>query len=159
MQGTVAKETASKSLERHHGVEDETKGHVSAGERRARSIKVNIKSCFTTLDELFQFANKHKHHFVSLVEPVAKETGAAFFDPDLKGQVRCQSKTKFESMYLNLALDSQRAWTDIVRDTLSYANLTDMYKRTPAHRKGRKRFTPGVQRPVSTLVPVVEFQD
>ncbi|CAE7930379.1 APX7, partial [Symbiodinium sp. KB8] len=101
-------------------------------ERMWREDRVNIKSCFTTLDELFQFANKHKHHFVSLVEPVAKETGAAFFDPDLKGQVRCQSKTKFESMYLNLALDSQRAWTDIVRDTLSYANLTDMYKRIEA---------------------------
>ena len=52
---------------------------------------MNFQPFFATLDELFEFANKHKHHFFNLVERVAKKTRATFFNPELKAQVRCST--------------------------------------------------------------------
>eukprot|EP00439_Symbiodinium_sp_Y106_P054605 s3282_g7.t1 len=131
--GEAALETyqkVSKSLERQYGLEDETKGLFSAGERRARSIKVNFQPFFATLDELFEFANKHKHHFFNLVERVAKKTRATFFNPELKAQVRCVSKAKFKYVDSAGRIEWHRL-TDI-DDSVEIVEFNDRYQ-TPLH--------------------------
>ncbi|CAE7229175.1 ANKRD54 [Symbiodinium necroappetens] len=116
----------SKELQRKHGLHEEQKGIIEAGERAARSVKVNFQPFFPTLDELFEFAHKHKHHFFDLVDRVATATHGTCAKPPLKGKERCESKARFKYMDAAGNIEWHRL-TDIVRDTLSYENLEDMY--------------------------------
>ncbi|CAE7420957.1 Asb10 [Symbiodinium necroappetens] len=116
----------SNELQRKHGLHEEQKGIIETGERAARSVKVNFQPFFPTLDELFEFAHKHKHHFFDLVDRVATATHGTCARPELKGKERCESKAKFKYMDAAGNIEWHRL-TDIVRDTLSYENLEDMY--------------------------------
>ncbi|CAE7714985.1 Ank1 [Symbiodinium sp. CCMP2592] len=116
----------SKELQRKHGLGEEQEGLIPAGERAARSVKVNFQPFFPTLDELFEFAHKHMHHFFDLVGRVATETNGTCANPPLKGKERCESKARFKYMDSAGNVEWHRL-TDIVRDTLSYESLEDMY--------------------------------
>ncbi|CAE7714911.1 Ank3 [Symbiodinium sp. CCMP2592] len=116
----------SKELQSKHGLHEEQKDVISTGERAARSVKVNFQPFFPTLDKLFEFAHKHKHHFFDLVDRVATATHGTCAKPPLKGKERCESKARFK--YVDSAGNIEwHRLTDIVRDTLSYENLEDMY--------------------------------
>ncbi|CAE7706815.1 ANK1 [Symbiodinium sp. CCMP2592] len=116
----------SKELQSKHGLHEEQKDVISTGERAARSVKVNFQPFFPTLDKLFEFAHKHKHHFFDLVDRVATATHGTCAKPPLKGKERCESKARFK--YVDSAGNIEwHRLTDIVRDTLSYENLEDLY--------------------------------
>ncbi|CAE7715002.1 ANKRD50 [Symbiodinium sp. CCMP2592] len=116
----------STELQKKHGLGEEQEGLIPAGERAARSVKVNFQPFFPTLDELFEFAHKHMHHFFALVSRVATKTNGTYANPPLKGKERCESKARFKYMDSAGNVEWHRL-TDIVRDTLSYESLEDMY--------------------------------
>ncbi|CAE7428479.1 ANKRD50 [Symbiodinium necroappetens] len=100
---------------------------ISGGEEKLRSFQVNFQPFFPTLDELFEFAHKHQHHFFDLVDRVGTATHGTCAKPPLKGKERCESKARFKYMDAAGNIEWHRL-TDIVRDTLSYENLEDMYR-------------------------------
>ena len=50
--------------------------------------QVNFQPFFATLDELFEFADEHKHHFFDLVDRVGTATHGTCARPPLKGKER-----------------------------------------------------------------------
>ncbi|CAE7446408.1 ANKRD50 [Symbiodinium necroappetens] len=117
----------SKELQRKHGLHEEQKGIIETGERAARSVKVNFQPFFPTLDELFEFAHKHQHHFFDLVDRVGTATHGTCAKPPLKGKERCSIVRVLFLRVSRLSELLKHRLTDIVRDTLSYENLKDMY--------------------------------
>ncbi|CAE7209292.1 ANKRD50 [Symbiodinium natans] len=116
----------SEELQKKYGLHEAHRALLPPGERNARSIKVNFQPFFRTLPELFQFAEEEKHHFFDLVKKVAKATNGTYAEPPLKGEERCISKAKFKYVDSAGRVEWHRL-TDIVRDTLIFENLTDMY--------------------------------
>ncbi|CAE7526635.1 ANKRD50 [Symbiodinium natans] len=116
----------SEELQKKYGLHEAHRALLPPGERNARSIKVNFQPFFQTLPELFKFAEEEKHHFFDLVERVAKATNGTYAKPPLKGPERCISKAHFKYVDSAGRVEWHRL-TDIVRDTLIFENLSDMY--------------------------------
>ncbi|CAE7515745.1 unnamed protein product [Symbiodinium sp. CCMP2592] len=95
--------------------------------RRSFSTKMNYQPYKNTLEELFAFCKDKAPLFFAKVRAVAERTGGENVEPPLKGMQRCQDKAQFKYKDKNGEVSWHRL-TDIVRDTIVYKNLDDMYK-------------------------------
>ncbi|CAE7721508.1 unnamed protein product [Symbiodinium sp. CCMP2592] len=95
--------------------------------RRSFSTKMNYQPYQNTLEELFAFCKDKAPIFFAKVRDVAERTGGENVEPPLKGMQRCQDKAQFKYKDKNGEVSWHRL-TDIVRDTIKYKNLDDMYK-------------------------------
>ncbi|CAE7708352.1 unnamed protein product [Symbiodinium sp. CCMP2456] len=95
--------------------------------RRSFSTKMNYQPYQNTLEELYAFCKEKAPIFFAKVRAVAERTGGRNVEPPLKGMQRCQDKAQFKYKDKNGEISWHRL-TDIVRDTIVYQNLDDMYK-------------------------------
>ncbi|CAE7515780.1 ACBP4 [Symbiodinium sp. CCMP2592] len=95
--------------------------------RRSFSTKMNYQPYQNTLEELFAFCKDKAPIFFAKVRDVSERTGGENVEPPLKGMQRCQDKAQFKYKDKNGEVSWHRL-TDIVRDTIVYKNLDDMYK-------------------------------
>ncbi|CAE7485465.1 unnamed protein product [Symbiodinium sp. CCMP2592] len=95
--------------------------------RRSFSTKMNYQPYKNTLEELYAFCKEKAPIFFAKVREVAERTGGRNVEPPLKGMPRCRDKAQFKYKDKNGDISWHRL-TDIVRDTIVYKNLDDMYK-------------------------------
>ncbi|CAE7876680.1 unnamed protein product, partial [Symbiodinium necroappetens] len=95
--------------------------------RRSFSTKMNYQPYQNTLEELYDFCKERAPIFFAKVRAVAKGTGGRNVQPKLKGMPRCRDKAQFKYKDKKGEISWHRL-TDIVRDTIVYKNLHDMYK-------------------------------
>jgi len=103
---------------------------VLSGDSKARlaySVKLNYQKYVNNLDELIERCKKHQKVFFDKVKEIATKTGGKNCKPPLKSKERCEAKATFK--YRDASGDvSWHRLTDIVRDTVVYGNLDDMYE-------------------------------
>ncbi|CAE7485487.1 unnamed protein product [Symbiodinium sp. CCMP2592] len=95
--------------------------------RRSLSTKMNYQPYKNTLKELYAFCKDKAPMFFAKVRAVAERTGGENVEPPLKSMERCRDKAQFKYKDKNGDISWHRL-TDIVRDTIVYKNLDDMYK-------------------------------
>ncbi|CAE7721494.1 unnamed protein product [Symbiodinium sp. CCMP2592] len=95
--------------------------------RRSFSTKMNYQPYKNTLEELYAFCKEKAPVFFAKVRAVAERTGGRNVEPPLKGMPRCRDKAQFKYKDKKGEISWHRL-TDIVRDTIVYKNLDDMYK-------------------------------
>ncbi|CAE7397670.1 Ankrd17, partial [Symbiodinium necroappetens] len=103
---------------------------VLSGDSKARlaySVKLNYQKYVNNLDELIERCKKYQKVFFDKVKEIATKTGGKNCKPPLKSKERCEAKATFK--YRDASGDvSWHRLTDIVRDTVVYGNLDDMYE-------------------------------
>ena len=96
--------------------------------RAGFSTRLVNQKYVSSLEELYEEANRAHETFDALLRELAQQTGGAALVPPIKGEVRARMKALFK--YRDAEGDGV-AWyrlTDLVRGTLAYADLDGLYR-------------------------------
>ncbi|CAE7234139.1 ANKRD17 [Symbiodinium sp. CCMP2456] len=95
--------------------------------RHSRSTKLNYQKYVNDLDELLTRCEEQKEAFFQKVREIASQTKGKNCEPPIKSKSRCEAKA--QEKYRDAS--GEVAWyrlTDIVRDTIIYESMEDMYE-------------------------------
>ncbi len=94
-------------------------------DRLAKGKKAKLQPYVDSLEELRDLHLEHLPSFQKKMRQLARRSGGRAVNPEMKGEERARAKAQFKHSEGDVI--NYFCLTDLLRDTIEYASITDMY--------------------------------